>query len=539
LPLAKIRQFHPFPPPLRAQEDAPITTIHDTPPQNAAEKSDSYRFALAVAELAANTRCENVVLLDLRGRSQEVDFFVIATGTSPRQMRTVVDETQDLGKSMGFKAWKISGYEDARWILVDCVNVVVHVFETDARDFYDLELLWGDSPRIDWRKELGLPPAPELHDASAVSSRERFREAAGMDNLDAEQEDARLDGRDLDAEEQGDADIDEDAEDDAPIVMELPDESTGSNSVEFVEIDPPAKRRQRGRAVYPTPIGDQDEADEEAGMHKVQGAGLGAANQSLDEDDDERAAESARDNDPEATSSEDLPQDRLVSKPMGGVSANMTGGSIVERDEDAQSESRDLDDVEQDHRDEIPEAHEAASEGTTFAKRTSQQAGVDVDAEGDADRSPRGKVMKDRTAMKGPRPGTAAPGRVNVDRAKAGVVKGRGRKSVEGGIADAPDTAGPRLPVRKMSKASEKTGAAAGNVRKVGAKATARGSAKTGARGSTARAGGRTAARGAAKKAAPKKAAAKKPAAKKAAPKKAAPKKPAAKAKKPAPKKRR
>jgi ribosome-associated protein len=462
------------------------------------------------------------VLLDLRGRSPVTEFFVIATGTSPRQMRTVIDETQDLGKSMGFRAWQTSGYESARWILVDCVHVVVHVFDTDSRDFYDLELLWGDCPRIDWRKELGLPPAPELHDASAVSSRERFREAAGMDNLDAEQEDARLDGRDLDAEEQGDADIDEDAEDDSPIVMELPDESTGSNSVEFVEIDPPGKRRQRGRAVYPTPIGDQDEADEEAGMRQVTDAGLGGANQSLDEDDQERAAESDRDNDPEATSREDLPQDRLISRPMGGVSSNMTGGSIIETDEEAQSESRDLDDVEQDHKDETSEAYEAASEGTRFAKRTSQQAGVDMDAEGDSDRSPRGKVLKDRTAMKGPKPGTAAPGRVNVDRAKAGVVKGKARKPVEGGIADAPDTAGKKLPIRKMSKTSEKTGAASGNVRRT----------KT-----AAKAGGKTAARSPAKKAPAKKAAlgktaAKKPAARKTTAKKSPAKKPAAKKRK-------
>lgn len=444
-------------------------------------------------------------------------------------MRTVIDETRDLGKSMGFKAWQISGYETARWILVDCVHVVVHVFDTDSRDFYDLELLWGDCPRIDWRKELGLPPAPELHEASAVSSRERFREAAGMDNLDAEQEDARLDGRDLDAEEPGDADIDEDAEDDSPIVMELPDESTGSNSVEFVEIDPPSKRRQRGRAVYPTPIGDQDEADEEAGMRQVSGAGLGGANESLDEDDDERSAESARDKDPEAISREDLPRKRLISRPMGGVSSNMTGGSIIDPDEEDQSESRDLDDVEQDHQDEIPEAHEAASEATTFAKGTNDQSGVEVTAEAATQRPTGPKVLKSRKDMRGPAPGAAAPGRTNVARAKAGVSKGKARKGVEGGIADAPDTAGKKLPVRKMSKSSEKTGAAAGNVRRTKTAAKSGGKPKPAAARSAAK-------KAPAKKAAPKKAAPKKPAAKKPAAKKPAAKKPAAK--KAAPKKR-
>ncbi len=441
---------------------------------------------------------------------------MIATGTSPRQMRTVVDEVQDLGKSMGFKAWQTSGYESARWILVDCVAVVCHVFDTDARDFYDLELLWGDCPRVDWRKELGLPPASELHDASAVSTQERFREAAGMDNLDAEQEDARLEGRDPEAEE-GDADVDEDAETDAPVVMELPDESTGSNSVEFVEIDPPSKRRKRGRAVYPTPIGDQDQADEEAGMESVPGAGLAASEQSLDEDDQERDAESAADGDSEAVSREDLPRSRMVSRPMGGVSANMTGGSMVERDEEDQSGARDLDDVREGHRDETHEAYEAASEGTTFAKPVGDQSGVDMDTEDDAERSVRGKVMKDRTGMRAPR--QAAPGPVNVKKARMAVKTG-GRKSVEGSIADAPATAKGRLPARKMSKAGGKSGSAGG---KSGGRVAGK---KT--------AGGRTASRTPAKKSAAKKVAAKGPAAKK-----SVAKKPSAKPKKPAAKKRR
>jgi PAS domain S-box-containing protein len=63
-----------------------------------------------------------------------------------------------LGKQNGFTPWQQSGYEGAKWIVLDCVNVVVHVFDGDSRDFYDLELLWGDAPRVDWRKELGLPP---------------------------------------------------------------------------------------------------------------------------------------------------------------------------------------------------------------------------------------------------------------------------------------------------------------------------------------------------------------------------------------------
>jgi len=119
-------------------------------------------FALKAAELAANTRCTNVVVLDLRGRSPVTEFFVIATGSSARQMRTVADELEDLGKRINFKAWQKSGYDTAQWILIDFVHVVCHMFDEASRGFYDLEMLWGDAPRIDWRAELGLPPQEEL-----------------------------------------------------------------------------------------------------------------------------------------------------------------------------------------------------------------------------------------------------------------------------------------------------------------------------------------------------------------------------------------
>lgn len=179
------------------------------------------------------------------------EFFVIATGTSPRQMRTVVDEVNDLGKTRGFTAWQQSGYEGAKWIVVDCVNVVVHVFDSDSRDFYDLELLWGDAPRIDWRKELGLPPESELP-----------RRPMDIDENDEEE---------VEEVETGDADLDEEAEIDEPVETEFPDESTGSNSVEFVEVDPPSKRGEKGRDVFPVQVEEpEDETAEEQAMRPVE-----------------------------------------------------------------------------------------------------------------------------------------------------------------------------------------------------------------------------------------------------------------------------
>ena len=71
-------------------------------------------------------------------------FFVVATGTSDRQMRTVCDEISAKGREMDFKRFGRAGYEQARWILLDFVSVLVHIFDDESREFYDLETLWAD-----------------------------------------------------------------------------------------------------------------------------------------------------------------------------------------------------------------------------------------------------------------------------------------------------------------------------------------------------------------------------------------------------------
>jgi len=429
--------------------------------ENAAgdKKSAAYKFGLAAAELAYNTRCEDVVLLDLRGRSPVTEFFVLATGTSPRQMRTVVEEVRDLGKKLGFSAWQTSGLESGKWILVDCVTVVCHVFDTESRDFYDLELLWGDCPRIDWRKELGLPEAPAGERES--SARERFRKETGADEMEAQEEEARLEGDEED--EEGDADVDEDAEADSPVVVELPDESTGSNSVEFVEVDPPNKRRKRGRAVYPTPIRDEEDGAEKQGMHVV--SSRGGAEESLDEDERERESELAADTDVEGVSDEDLPADRVTSRPMGGVSAGLSSTTIVEDDEEQQRGSHGREeDRRQGHRDEIPEAHESAAETTTVRKGQRPGEDVDLSTEGASVRGAR-RVLKNRASYG--KPGPAAPGGVDVRKARGGVVKA-GAKKMPGKKAGAKKAVVKKVTAQKVT--AKKAGGKKAAAKKVTAK---------------------------------------------------------------------
>ncbi len=110
-------------------------------------------FAVDCARLMRDDRCEETVVLDLRGVSPVCDFFVIATGTSDRQMRAVVDHIKEMGRERGETPYTTAGYEEGTWIVVDYVDVVVHLFDAEQRAYYDLDSLWGDSPHVEWEAE--------------------------------------------------------------------------------------------------------------------------------------------------------------------------------------------------------------------------------------------------------------------------------------------------------------------------------------------------------------------------------------------------
>lgn len=118
------------------------------PEQEKAVADPARDFALKAARLAADTKCRDVLLLDVRSISPVTDYFLIATGSSPRQMRTVCDELAELGQQQDMRALSISGYESETWILADFVNVIVHLFNQESRGYYDLDNLWGDAPRV-------------------------------------------------------------------------------------------------------------------------------------------------------------------------------------------------------------------------------------------------------------------------------------------------------------------------------------------------------------------------------------------------------
>ena len=107
-------------------------------------------LARKAAELTLEKKAEDVIILDLRGLSSVADYFVIASGSSDVHVKAVADHVQDelvkIDVKPKVKPWHVEGADTQRWVLLDFVNVVVHVFRSETREYYALERLWGDAP---------------------------------------------------------------------------------------------------------------------------------------------------------------------------------------------------------------------------------------------------------------------------------------------------------------------------------------------------------------------------------------------------------
>ena len=109
-------------------------------------------LAVEAARIAHDRHGADIRVLDLRGISPVTDLFVVFTGTSDRQMRAVADEIVDVAAKGGQRLYKAAGMDSGQWILLDFVDVVVHIFDDEHRRYYDLELIWGDAPRVRWQR---------------------------------------------------------------------------------------------------------------------------------------------------------------------------------------------------------------------------------------------------------------------------------------------------------------------------------------------------------------------------------------------------
>jgi ribosome-associated protein len=113
----------------------------------------SKESARLAARAAAAKQGEDVVILDVRELITITDYFVICSGTSDRQVKSIADEVVDQLKKEGTRPVRREGEASSRWVLLDFVDFVVHVFHQEERDFYRLESLWSDAPLVEPAEE--------------------------------------------------------------------------------------------------------------------------------------------------------------------------------------------------------------------------------------------------------------------------------------------------------------------------------------------------------------------------------------------------
>ncbi len=112
------------------------------------------RLAETIAALALDKKAQDVVVLDLREIGGYTDYFVICSGSSDRQTKAIHDGIQlGLKKGHGVLPRRVEGATESRWIVMDYLDVVAHVFLGDVRDHYRLEAVWGDVPRVAFDEE--------------------------------------------------------------------------------------------------------------------------------------------------------------------------------------------------------------------------------------------------------------------------------------------------------------------------------------------------------------------------------------------------
>ena len=116
------------------------------PPTPFADLDPEVKLAI---QCASEKKAFDMVALDLRDIASFTEFFIIASGANQRQVQAIADEiNEQLKKQLGSKAVRIEGYTSGEWVLLDYGDFIVHIFDKDAREFYDLTRLWHDAKKV-------------------------------------------------------------------------------------------------------------------------------------------------------------------------------------------------------------------------------------------------------------------------------------------------------------------------------------------------------------------------------------------------------
>ena len=109
-------------------------------------------LAKRIAVSADDKKAEDIIVLDMREITTLADYFVICNGTSNTQVQAIVRSIEDQLAEEEIEPIRKEGLESYQWVVLDYADVMVHVFDQEQREYYELEKLWGDAERIDWKE---------------------------------------------------------------------------------------------------------------------------------------------------------------------------------------------------------------------------------------------------------------------------------------------------------------------------------------------------------------------------------------------------
>lgn len=116
--------------------------------ENKIDITDVKELAKAAAGFAYEKKAADIIGIDLEGKSPMTDYFLICSGANKPQIKAICDNIDDKMAELGLNPDHIEGYQDAKWILMDYGTIIVHIFDVESREYFNLERLWGDAPAV-------------------------------------------------------------------------------------------------------------------------------------------------------------------------------------------------------------------------------------------------------------------------------------------------------------------------------------------------------------------------------------------------------